>query len=147
MKIPSIDESIQHLMGGGSSKPSVDRNRMNDGQPLFTKEDILQSKNDLDIQLRYIFDYYKIGKSYFNDRSTDYYHRVEGHSREKAKSDTQNLVRTLARGDITFNRFNESLRTLGFEVVDQSVTIRDDIGELKTFSVSKAIEHCKASLK
>ncbi len=143
MKIPSIDENIRTMMGGGPNKSTVDRNRMSDGQPMFTVDDILQSKGDLDIELRYIFDHYKIGKSYFNDKAVEYYQRIEGHSREKAKSDTQNLQRTLQRGDITFNRLEETIRVLGFEVVDRSLTIRDDLGELQTFSVSKAIAHCK----
>lgn len=143
MKIPSIDDNIRSLMGGGPAKSSVDRNRMSDGAPLFTRESITQAKNDLDITLRYIFDYYKIGKGYFVDKTTEYYQRIEGHSREKAKSDTQNLTRTLLNGSVTFNRFEESMRVLGFEVVDRSVTIRDDLGELHTFSVSGAIDHCK----
>lgn len=147
MTIPSIDENIRALMGGGPNKSTVDRNRMSDGQPMFTVDDILQSKGDLDIELRYIFDHYKIGKSYFNDKAVEYYQRIEGHSREKAKSDTQNLQRTLQRGDITFNRLEETIRVLGFEVVDRSLTIRDDLGELQTFSVSKAIEHCKEAVK
>jgi len=143
MKIPSIDENIKHLMSGGPNTSSVDRNRMSDGQPLFNKESIIQAKNDLDIELRYIFDHYKIGKSYFSDKSVEHYQRIEGQSRDKAKSSCQNLVRTLQHGDITFNRFEESMRVLGFEVVDRSVTIRDDIGQLQTFSVSKALEYCK----
>ena len=147
MTIPSIDENIRALMGGGPNKSTVDRNRMSDGQPMFTVDDILQSKGHLDIELRYIFDHYKIGKSYFNDKAVEYYQRIEGHSREKAKSDTQNLQRTLQRGDITFNRLEETIRVLGFEVVDRSLTIRDDLGELHTFSVSKAIEHCKEAVK
>ena len=147
MTIPSIDENIRALMGGGPNKSTVDRNRMSDGQPMFTVDDILQSKGDLDIELRYIFDHYKIGKSYFNDKAVEYYQRIEGHSREKAKSDTQNLQRTLQRGDITFNRLEETIRVLGFEVVDRSLTIRADLGELQTVSVSKAIEHCKEAVK
>lgn len=143
MTIPSIDENIRNLMGGGPNRSSVDRNRMSDGAPLFSREDILKSKNDLDIELRYIFDHYRIGKNYFVDKAVEYYQRVEGHSREKAKSDVQNLTRTLQHGNATYNRFCEAVRVLGFEVVDQSVTLRDDIGELHTFSVSDAINHCK----
>lgn len=145
MKIPSIDENIAHMMGGGPSSSSVDRNRMCDGTPLFTVDDIRQSQNDLDIELRYIFDYYKIGKAYFNDKASEYYQRIEGQSRDKAKSSCQNLTRTLQRGDITFNRLSESLRVLGFEVVDRSITIKDDVGQLMTFSVSQALEHCQES--
>lgn len=143
MKIPSIDENIRNLIGGGPNRSSIDRNRMSDGAPLFTKEDIQQSKNDLDIELRYIFDHYRIGKNYFVDKAVEYYQRVEGHSKEKAKSDVQNLTRTLAHGNVTYNRLQESIRVLGFEVVDRSITIRDDIGQLHTFSVSGAIDHCK----
>lgn len=144
MKIPSIDENIAHLMGGGPNKSSVDRNRMCDGVPLFNKDSIRASKNDLDIELRYIFDHYKIGKGYFAEKSVEYYQRVEGQSKDKAKSSCQNLVRTLEKSDITFNRECEALRVLGFEVVDRSITIRDDIGELHTFSLSKAMEHCRS---
>ena len=143
MKIPSVDENIAHLMGGGPTRSTVDRNRMCDGTPMFTKQDIRESQNDLDIELRYIFDHYKIGKSYFSDKASEYYQRVEGHSRDKAKSDTQNLMRTLLRGNVTFNRVQESLRTLGFEVVDRSLTIRDDVGELHTFRTSDALEYCR----
>lgn len=142
MKIPSIDENIRSLMSG-NAKSSVDRARMSDGQPLFNKQSIMESKNDLDIELRYVFDHYKIGKSYFNDKAVEYYQRIQGHSKEKAKSDVQNLARTLERGNVTFNRINEAFRVLGFDVVDRSVTLRDDTGELFTFSVSKAMEHCK----
>ena len=119
---------------------------MSDGQPLFTVDDIVKSSNDLDIELRYIFDHYNIGRSYINDKAVEYYQRIEGHSREKAKSDTQNLLRTLERGNITFNRLEEAIRVLGFEVVDRSLTVRDDIGELHTFSTSKALAHCKEKL-
>ena len=146
MKIPSVDENIRNMMSGGPSKSIIDRNRMSDGQPMFTVEDIARSKDDLDIELRYMFDHYKIGKSYFNDKAVEYYQRIEGHSRDKAKSDCQNLMRTLQKGDITFNRFNEAVRALGFEVIDRAVTIRDDIGEIHTFSTSKAIQYCKDNL-
>lgn len=146
MKIPSVHENIRNMMGGGPSKSTVDRNRMSDGQPLFTVDDIVKSSNDLDIELRYIFDHYNIGRSYINDKAVEYYQRIEGHSREKAKSDTQNLLRTLERGNITFNRLEEAIRVLGFEVVDRSLTVRDDIGELHTFSTSKALAHCKEKL-
>lgn len=142
MKIPSIDENIQSMMGGGP-KSAVDRNRMCDGTPMFTKNDILQSKNDLDIELRYVFDHYKIGKSYFSERAVEYYRRYEGHQKDKAKSDTQNLIRTLSKSNITFNRECEALRVLGFEVIDRSVTIRDDVGEIHTFRMSDAMDYCK----
>ena len=125
----------------------MDRNRMSDGPPMFTVDDIVASKGDLDIELRYIFDHYKIGKSYFNDKAVEYYQRIEGHSRDKAKSDTQNLIRTLEKGGITDNRFEETIRALNFEIVDRSVTIKDDIGELHTFSISKALTHCKQAKK
>lgn len=144
MKIPSVNEMYREMMGEGVIKSSIDRNRMCDGVPLFNKASITAAKNDLDIELRYVFDHYKIGKSYFADKSVEYYQRVEGQSRDQAKSSTQNLVRTLEKGAITDNRFTEALRTLGFEIVDRSVTIRDDQGELFTFSVSKALEHCRS---
>lgn len=143
MKIPSVHENIRNMMGGGPNRSSVDRNRMSDGPPMFTVDDIIASKGDLDIELRYIFDHYRIGKSYFNDKAVEYYQRIEGHSRDKAKSDTQNLMRTLEKGGITDNRFEETIRALNFEIVDRSVTIRDDLGELHTFSTSKALDHCK----
>lgn len=143
MKIPSVHENIRNMMGGGPNRSSVDRNRMSEGSPMFTVDDIIASKGDLDIELRYIFDHYKIGKSYFTDKAVEYYQRIEGHSREKAKSDTQNLMRTLEKGGITDNRFEEAIRALNFEIVDRSVTIRDDLGDLYTFSTSKALDHCK----
>lgn len=143
MRIPSVNDNIKNMMDGGSARTLIDRNRMCEGQQMFTKSDIQRSKGDLDVELRYMFDYFKIGKAYFSDKAVEYYQRIEGHSREKAKSDTQNLMRTLEKGDITDNRFREAIRTLGFEVVERSVTIRDDVGELHTFSTSKAYEHCK----
>ncbi len=146
MKIPSVHENIRNMMGGGPSKSTVDRNRMSDGQPLFTVDDIVKSSNDLDIELRYIFDHYNIGRSYINDKAVEYYQRIEGHSREKAKSDTQNLLRTLERGNITFNRLEEAIRVLGFEVVDRSLTVRDDLGTLTTFRVSDALDRCRKAL-
>lgn len=143
MKIPSVNDNIKNMMNGGSSQSLIDRNRMSEGQPMFTKEDIQRSKGDLDVELRYMFNYFKIGKAYFSDRATEYYQKIEGHSRDKAKSDTQNLMRTLEKGDITDNRFCEAMRTLGFEVVERSVTIRDDVGKLHTFSTSKAYDYCR----
>jgi len=140
MKIPSTDEAIRQLMGSDRQRTLIDRARMRDGQPLFTKEDIRQARNNLDIELRAIFDHFEIGKNYFCERSTEYYQNVEGHSRDKAKSDTQNLVRTLEKGGITDNRFEETLRAIGFEIVDRSVTIKDSVGELYTFSTSKTIQ-------
>jgi hypothetical protein len=143
MKIPSVNDNIRNMMSEGTAKSLVDRSRMSEGQQMFTKADIQKSKGDLDVELRYMFSYFKIGKSYFNDKAVEYYQRIEGHSRDKAKSDTQNLMRTLEKGDITDNRFRETIRTLGFEVVERSVTIRDDTGKLHTFSTSKAYDYCK----
>ena len=137
MKFGSVDETMQELLNGGE-KTSIDRARMSDGPPLFTRDDIRRSQNELDMSLRYIFDDLKIGKSYLSDKATDYFQRIAGHPREKAKSDTQNLVRTLEKGDITFNRYRETMRCLGWEIVDLSVTIRDDLGQMKTFSTAEA---------
>lgn len=146
MNIPSTDETIKQLMGADRQRSSVERARMHDGRPLFTREDILQSRNNLDINLRSIFDHFQIGKTYFNDKAVEYYQKVEDRTVVEAKSDTQNLIRTLEKGCITDNRFEETLRTLGFEIVDRSVTIRDDIGELHTFSTSETIKKLNAQV-
>lgn len=146
MHIPSTDETIKRLMSAGSNSSTVERSRMKDGQPLFTMEDVANSRNSLDVELRYIFQHFEMGKSYFNDKSVEYYQKVEGHSRDKAKSDTQNLIRTLEKGNITDNRFEESIRVLGFEIIDRSVTIRDEIGNTYTFSSSQALKDAKKHL-
>lgn len=145
MHIPSTDENIRHLIGAGAQRSMVERSRMKDGQPLFTMEDVRKSRNRLDVELRYIFHYFEMGKSYLNDKSVEYYQKVEGHSREKAKSDTQNLIRTLEKGNITDNRFEEAIRVLGFEIVDRSITIKDEIGNKYTFSTSQALQELEAS--
>lgn len=145
MNIPSTDETILQLMGSDRQRSSVERARMHDGRPLFTKDDIVRSRNNLDINLRAIFEHFQIGKTYFNDKAVEYYQKVEDRTVAEAKSDTQNLIRTLEKGCITDNRFEETLRTLGFEIVDRSVTIKDDVGELHTFSTSKTIREMNAA--
>lgn len=145
MRIPSIDETIRQLMGDNAETSTVERSRMKDGQPLFTMKDVQEGRNSLDIELRYIFQHFEIGKSYFNDKSVEYFRKVMNHPRDKAKSDTQNLIRTLVKNDITDNRFTEAIRVLGFEIVDRSVTIKDDTGALHTFSRSQAIAECNAA--
>ena len=137
MTLGFIDSAMEELMRGGPGT-TIDRARMSDGPPLFNKEDIRKSQNELDVSLRYIFDHMKIGKSYLGDKATDYYQSIAKHGREKAKSDTQNLVRTLEKGDITFNRYSETMRCLGWDLIDLSVTVKDDVGEIHTFSTAEA---------
>lgn len=141
MKI-QVDETIQEMLSGGSAS-TIDRARMSEGPKVFNKEDIRRSKNDLDLTLRYLFDSMNIGKTYLGDKAVEYYQTVKHRNKEKAKSDTQNLIRTLEKGKITFNRFEEALNCLNFEIVDHSITIRDDVGQLHTFSRSQALAACK----
>ena len=138
MHIPSPAENIQTLINAQTGASSLRRSRMRDGVPLFDKEDIAQARNDLDLEMRHICASFQIGRSYFSERAIEYYRTIEGHSLEKAKSDTQNLLRTLEKGKISNNRFEEALRSLGFEIIDRSVTFKDDLGEVHTFSTSKA---------
>lgn len=146
MNIPSTDETIKQLMGADRQRSSVERARMHEGRPLFTKKDIANTRNNLlDINLRSIFDHFQIGKTYFTDKAVEYYQKVEDRTVAEAKSDTQNLLRTIEKGGITDRRFEETLRTLGFEIVDRSVTIKDDVGELHTFSTSKTISELNGS--
>ena len=145
MTIPSTDETIKKLMGSDLKRTTVETARMKDGPPLFTREDIVASRNRLDLLLRPIFVEFEIGKTYFNDKAVEYYHKVENHTKAQAKSDTQNLIRTLEKGGITDNRFEETLRALGFEIVDRSVTIKDYVGDLHTFSTSKVMAEMRAS--
>lgn len=139
MHIPSPDQTVRALFSAGKhSEQIVPKSRMKDGPPMFKKEDIAESRNNLDLMLRDIFVSFDIGRSYFSDKSVAYYQNIERHSKDKAKSDTQNLIRTLEKGNITDNRFEETIRTLGFEIVDRSITLKDDVGDLHTFSISKA---------
>lgn len=139
MRIPTTDETIKRLMGSCENTPKTERTRMKDGPPLFTRKDILEARNRLDIELRAVFNEYEIGKTYFNETTVDYFQTVEGHPKAQAKSDTQNLIRTLERGGITDRRFEETLRALGFEILDRSVTVKDPAGDIKTFSTSRIL--------
>lgn len=140
MNFGQIDNTMDEILNSAFS--AADRTRMSDGPALFNRDDVRKSRNDLDLMMRYMFDSMHISKSYLNDKCVDYYQTILKHSRDKAKSDTQNLIRTLEKGDITNNRFEEALTCLGFEILDRSITVKDDIGEIHTFSTSAAHKAC-----
>ena len=137
MHIPTPDENIRALMSAGPSVSSIHHPRMRDGVPVFTEQDVRDSQNSLDLLMRDVFVSFEIGRSFFSDKAVEYFRTVEDRTRDQAKSDTQNLIRTLEKGGISNNRFEETMRTLGFEIIDRSVTFKDDLGELHTFSTSK----------
>ena len=142
MRIAPPDQTVARLLAEAESKSRTPIT-MQEGQPLFTKEDIERGKNNLDRQLRYFCDYCRMGKDYLINKAVDHYQLVEGHGRERAKSNTQNLIRALEKGDITYNRFEELFRVLGYEILDQSTTVRDQNGNVTTFSTSDAIKRIK----
>lgn len=137
MHIPTPNADIRALLSAGPSVSSISHSRMKDGPPVFDAQDVRDAQNSLDLLMRDIFVSFEIGRSYFSDKSVEYFRNVEDRTREQAKSDTQNLIRTLEKGGISNNRFEETMRTLGFEIIDRSVTFKDDLGEVHTFSTSK----------
>lgn len=79
------------------------------GKLLFTEDDISETSSILDRSLRRIFVSNKITFEYFKERYKRYHPN-------KTASDMGNLISSLKKGNITFNRFEEAVNTIGLTI-------------------------------
>ncbi len=137
MKIPELSQEYrERFLNGPKCTPL--QIEMSAGSPLFSREEVLESRHEDDILLRSIFVEYNISKEWFSQQCRKYAIEVLGLLPSQANTPGSNLIRALKTGNISNQRYNEALRVLNYSIVDQSVTIRDPEGNVKTFTVQDA---------
>ncbi len=137
MKIPEISQEFrERFLNGPRCSPL--QLEMSAGTPLFVREEVLETRHDCDILLRSVFVEYNVSKEWFSAQCRKYAIEVLGLLPSQANTPGSNLIRALKTGNISNQRYAEALRILNYTVVNQSVTIRDIEGKVKTFTVDDA---------
>ena len=135
--IADIDETMKKRLYGAPEVKTVDEARMCSGTPLFTEHDVRDAKNNfLDVLIRSMLVKKKVSREYFNAKCREYYQGL-GCLSTQANTNGSNLVRTLILGNLTWNRFAETLSVLGWELSDLTVTVRSSSKADETFGLQE----------
>lgn len=136
-KIEDIDAETKKRLYGAPDVKTVDEARMSSGTPLFTDKDVRDAKNNfLDILIRGMLVKNNVSREYFNAKCREYYQGL-GCLSTQANTNGSNLVRTLILGNLTWNRFTETLAVLGWEFADVTVTVKSSSKSDETFSLQE----------
>ena len=137
--IEDIDKEARKRLYGASQVSTAEDARMSSGVPLFTEDDVHKTQHCLDIILRSMFVKKKISREYFNAKCREKA-IGEGYLPYQATTSGSNLVRTLLQGNISINRFLETLQVLGLSLADMSVKVKGprDNGEL--FGIQETVD-------
>jgi len=135
--IADIDAETKKRLYGSPEVKTVDEARMCSGTPLFVDKDVYDAKNNfLDIMIRNMLVKRKVSREYFNAKCREYYQGL-GCLSTQANTNGSNLVRTLILGNLTWNRFTETLAVLGWELSNLTVTVKSSSKVDETFGLQE----------
>lgn len=138
--IADIDAETKKRLYGAPEVKTVDEARMSSGTPLFTEKDIYDAKNNfLDIMIRSMLVKKNVSREYFNAKCREYYQSL-GCLSVQANTNGSNLVRTLILGNLTWNRFTETLSVLGWELSNLTVTVKSSSKADETFGLQEIMD-------
>lgn len=107
------------------------------GEPLFTKEQLLEAPGSLDRILRRICIENNISKAYFMEKYKEYAINKRGMFPTQAANNRANMLKALYKGDITYKLMITVLdHVLGFELDDMTMVVKTQKGT-KTYGVKE----------
>jgi hypothetical protein len=107
------------------------------GEPLFTKEQLAESPGSLDRILRRICIENNISKAYFMEKYKEYAINKRGMFPSQAANNRTNLLKALYKGNITYKLMMTVLdHVLGFKLDDMKLVIKTSNGT-KSYGVKE----------
>ena len=132
MRIPSDEsESLRTSYLYRFKTPTKDKYELlkQQGEPLFTREQLEESTWCLDKMLRKICIENRVSKPYFMEKYKDYAINKRGMYPTQAANNRANLIKALYKGNITYKLMITVLdHVLGFELDDLTLVVKTKTG-------------------
>lgn len=132
----SIEDSFLESLGQMSHVP----NRNMNGDPLFTKEDVIASGDELTQMVRAICIKKGITKQYLNSKYREYATEVLQEPNSRISTGAGNLLSAVKRDPVSFKTFIKLFGCVLGHGIDLTITLSDSEGDVEHFNYLKTMD-------